>query len=91
MSQKIYILSQRCGTEMNDPVVYPTEKEANQEADSIMKEVLQDAYTEHTGKSTKLSLKKLEKWAEDNGYGDSRYFWDGDNEAVEVRVTEHEI
>ncbi len=91
MAQKIYILSQRYGSDMSDPVVFLDENEANQTADDIMKEVIQDAYTSHTGKHAPSDIKKLEKWAEDNGYGDSRYFWDGDDDATELRVTTHEI
>jgi hypothetical protein len=56
-----------------------------------MKDVLQEAYYENTGKSTKLSLAKLAKWAEENGFGDSSYFWDGNCDATEVRITAHEI
>ena len=91
MAQTIYILSQRYGSDMSDPVVYLDENEANQTADNIMKEVIQDSYTNHTEDDTQLSLKELEQWAEDNGYGDSRYFWDGRDDAYEIKVTKHEI
>ena len=91
MAQTIYILSQRYGSDMSDPVVYLDEQKANQEADAIMQEVIQDSYADHTGDDTQLSLKELEQWAEDNGYGDSRYFWDGSDDATEIKVTKHEI
>ena len=91
MAQTIYILSQRYGSDMSDPIVFLDENEANQTADNIMKEVIQDSYTNHTEDDTQLSLKELEQWAEDNGYGDSRYFWDGRDDAYEIKVTKHEI
>ena len=91
MAQTIYILSQRYGSDMSDPVVFLDENEANQTADDIMKEVIQDSYTNHTEDDTQLNLKELEQWAEDNGYGDSRYFWDGRDDAYEIKVTKHEI
>ena len=91
MAQTIYILSQRYGSDMSDPVVFLDENEANQTADDIMKEVIQDAYTNHTEDDTQLNLKELEQWAEDNGYGDSRYCWDGHDDAYEIKVTKHEI
>lgn len=91
MAQTIYILSQRYGSDMSDPAVYLDEQKANQDADAIMQEVIQDSYANHTGDDTQLSLKELEQWAEDNGYGDSRYFWDGSDDATEIKVTKHEI
>ena len=91
MAQTIYILSQRYGSDMSDPVVFLDENEANKTADDIMKEVIQDSYANHTGDDTQLSLKELEQWADNNGYGDARYFWDGSDDATEIKVTKHEI
>ena len=91
MTVKIYILSQRYGTEMAEPDVYLSKKAANDAADEIMKEVLESAYCEHTGRSKCPSFKSLVEWAEREGFGNGRYFWDGSGDATELLITEYTL
>ena len=88
---KIYIVSYRCGTEMAEPEVFHTEKEANDAADKIMEEVMRETYSWEEGDASDMTFEDLVKWAEDSGYGDDRFFWTGDDDATELMVTEREV
>ena len=87
----IYILSHRFGTEMYKPIVFKTEEEANEAADNIMEDILSEAYHWAEDSDADMTFGELVKWAEDSGSGDSRYFWDGDNDATEIMITEAEV
>lgn len=91
MKTEIFILSKRYGTELGTPEVFLTEEKANQSADEIMKDIIEESYETHTGKTNSLSFKDLLCWAESNGYGDSRYFYDEYDNAAELIITKHEI
>lgn len=87
----IYILSERHDTVMANPRAFMTLSEANAVADTIMEEALREGYEEETGKPCKKNLSQLVDWAENNGYGDSRYFWCGRYGATELMVTTVEL
>lgn len=98
MPTDIWILCSRTGTDMHEPTVHQTEKEANNAADQIIKEVLLDAYYDYADDTDEFIRKKkdpsldyLVQWAQKRGYGDSRYFWDGANDAVEIQITKATI
>ena len=88
---KIYILSHRFGTKMYKPLVFKTEEEANEAADNIMEDILREAYHWAEDSDADMTFGELVKWAEASGSGDSRYFWDGDNDATEIMITEAEV
>ena len=83
--RKVYVLSSRYGTELNEPELLPTKRKAQQAQNAIMYEVLIEAYRNEGG-TGRMSLKKLNEWAEKKGYGGYGYFWNGYDDATEVRI-----
>lgn len=92
MKKEIYIVTMRCGTELEEPEVFPTKKEADKYATEYVLDFARDSYTYDTGGSPNARKSTIEKWAEENGYEYSDYyFWDGGDDAAEANVTKREI
>ena len=95
-TKDIWIVQARCGSDLLDPVIKFTEKDAEAAADEIMQPVLEEAYGASVGdpdasEDEEMTFEALAKWAEEKGDGDSRYYWDGYGDATEVRVTKETI
>ena len=56
-----------------------------------MEDILSEAYHWAEDSDADMTFGELVKWAEDSGSGDSLYFWDGDNDATEIMITEAEV
>lgn len=85
---KIYIVTARYGTEMEEPVVYKSCEEATKNAERYIRASVMDVYD---GAIHNPTNEDLIEWAESKGFAYSEwYFWDG-GDAVEVNVSEVEI
>ena len=92
MKKTIYVVSYRYGTQLCEPTVHPTEKEADKVARECVLEAAKEAYVDDTGESGNVRTSTIQRWADENGYDLSDYyFWDGGYDATEVNVTKHEI
>jgi len=86
---KIYIVTQRYGTEMVEPEIFKTMEEAENYAEEIIYDA---AMNDYDGESDHPTWEELQNWAEENGLNlDEHYYWNGSYDTSEVMVTEHEI
>lgn len=86
---KIYIVTARCGNEMEAPVVFKDRKEAEKNAEEYILDAARDSYD---GPSLNPTNQTLYRWADRNGYNlFENYFWDGSSCAYESMVTEVEV
>ena len=88
-SKKIYIVSMRYGTELIEPSIFRTRKEAEKFASDFIYDAARDEYDGNSDNPTK---KTLRNWAERNGYELSDYYyWDGCSDASEALISEYEV
>lgn len=88
---KLYIVTARCKTSMEPPVVFRTREEAEKNAHDYVYDVAKEDYvldTEHNNPTDE----ELEEWAKENGYELWDYFyWGRFDEDFEAEVTEIEV
>lgn len=84
---KLYIVTARCGNEMEPPIVVKTKKEAYKIAGDYVLDGARNTYADDGG-NWNARRSTIQKWADENGYDfDDFYFWDGGSEAYEADVT----
>lgn len=95
MKMKLYVVSGRIDTEIIDPSVFKTRKDAEIYVSDFIYETASMSYEDEEGSNEELDRDILDEWAEDNGYefhNDeySGVFYNG-GEYTELVITECEI
>jgi len=85
----LYVVTQRCGSEMGTPVLFRKKEQAEAFASKCLRAAVLDRYD---GESKSPRMSTLEKWAEKKGYTLYEwYFWDGCYESFEIQVDRCEL
>lgn len=95
---KIYVVTSRYGSELEEPLVFKTENEAYNYAEKYVYNFVRERYIDMTYDEIPEDADEewvrecVANWAEQYGYapGDL-YFWDGGYDAIDVNVTECNI
>ena len=95
MKTKIYVVSGRFDTEIIDPSVFKTRKDAGIYVSDFIYKTASMSYEDEEGLNEELDRDILDEWAENNGYEfhNDEYggvFYDG-GEYTELVITEHKI
>ena len=81
---KIWIVTKRYGVDMDDPVVFKTQEEAEKHAKEYILDEIRECYEGEVSDPTPADLIA---WAKDEDYFVEDYFFCGEGDAVESKVT----